>query len=94
MVDSEQHFLAACRTVTTERSFLQRSLRIEDHSVTLDAVSIFGLTAAAPRELDNHQAGHLRQICKSIHTMYDKKLRTLEELKTPDKDDDELLVLT
>ena len=81
MVDSEEHFLAMCSTVNAERANLQRSLRVHDQSVPLDATSVFSLTSAKAADLDSAQTEHLQQICKLLHAMYEKKLKKLEELK-------------
>ena len=85
IADSEQHFLASCCTLNTERANLRRSLRIEDQTVTLEAASLLGLTSATPTEMDNQQKEHLQQICKIIHTMYEEKLRVLDKLKEATK---------
>ena len=91
MVDSEQHFLASCSSINAERVNLRRSLRIQDHSVLLDAISVFSLTSAKPKDLDDAQIEHLQQICKIVHKMYEQKLKNLEELRKEDinAEDDE-----
>ena len=91
MVDSEPHFLASCSSINVERVNLRRSLRIQDHSVLLDAISVFSLTSAKPKDLDDAQIEHLQQICKIVHKMYEQKLKNLEELRKEDinAEDDE-----
>ena len=47
-------------------------------------ISVFNLTSAKPKDLDDAQIEHLQQICKIVHKMYEQKLKKLEELRTED----------
>ena len=88
VVDNEQHFLAECQSTELDplRLCLRQSLSLNDDSSRLEASSVFRLTSLPLSNMDPPQRKHLQQISKLIHTMYEAKLESLEDIEERNND--------